>query len=43
MTFTSGGTWCNVIAGTWYMKSANDKSLPQDEGDGCYLFMEVAT
>jgi hypothetical protein len=32
-----------VIAGTGYIKSANDDSLARDEG-GCHnLFMEVAT
>jgi hypothetical protein len=30
-----------VIAGTRYIKSANDKSLARDEGGGRNLFMEV--
>ena len=37
------GPWCNVIAGTGYIKSANDESLARDEGGGRNLFMEVAT
>jgi hypothetical protein len=32
-----------VIAGTGYIKSANDESLARDEGVGRNLFMEVAT
>ena len=32
-----------MIAGTGYIKSANDESLARDEGGGCALFMEVAT
>jgi hypothetical protein len=31
-----------VIAGTRYIKSANDESLARDEGGGCNLFIEVA-
>ena len=37
------GPWCDVIAGTGYIKSANDESLARDEGGGRNLFMEVAT
>ena len=37
------GPWCNVIAGTGYIKSANDESLARDEGGGRNLFMEVVT
>jgi len=32
-----------VIAGTGYIKSANDESLARDEGGGRNLFMEVVT
>ena len=32
-----------MIAGTGYIKSANDESLARDEGGGRNLFMEVAT
>ena len=32
-----------MIAGTGYIKSANDESLARDEGGGHNLFMEVAT
>ncbi len=32
-----------MIAGTGYIKSANDKSLARDEGGGRNLFMEVVT
>ena len=32
-----------MIAGTRYIKSANDESLARDEGGGRNLFMEVAT
>ncbi len=32
-----------MIAGTGYIKSANDKSLSRDEGGGPNLFMEVAS
>ena len=32
-----------MIAGTGYIKSANDESLARDEGGGSNLFMEVAT
>ena len=35
--------WCNVIAGTRYIKSANDELLTRDEGDSSNLFMEVVT
>ena len=37
------GPWCDVIAGTGYIKSANDESLARDEGGGRNLFMEVVT
>jgi hypothetical protein len=40
------GPGCNVIAGTGYIKSANDESLARDEGGGRKarnLFMEVVT
>ena len=37
------GPWCNVIAGTGYIKFANDESLARDEGGGHNLFMEVVT
>ena len=37
------GPWCDVIAGTGYIKSANDESLVRDEGGGHNLFMEVVT
>ena len=38
-------SWCSVIAGTGYIKSANDESLApaRDEGGGRNLVMEVAT
>lgn len=32
-----------MIAGTGYIKSANDESLARDEGGGRNLFMEVVT
>ncbi len=32
-----------MIAGTGYIKSANDESLARDEGGGSNLFMEVVT
>jgi len=32
-----------VIAGTGYIKSANDESLARDEGGGRNLAMEVVT
>ncbi len=32
-----------MIAGTGYIKSANDESLARDEGGGHNLFMEVVT
>jgi hypothetical protein len=32
-----------VIAGTGYIKSANDESLARDEGGGRNLYMEVVT
>jgi hypothetical protein len=32
-----------VIAGTGYIKSANDESLARDEGGGRDLFVEVVT
>jgi hypothetical protein len=35
--------WSNVIAGTGYIKSANDESLAGDEGGCSNLFMEVVT
>ncbi len=35
--------WCDVIAGTGYIKSANDESLACDEGGGRNLFMEAVT
>jgi hypothetical protein len=37
------GPWCSVIAGTGYIKSANDESLVRDEGGGCNLLIEVLT
>ena len=37
------GPWCDVIAGTGYIKPANDESLARDEGGGRNLFMEVVT
>ncbi len=37
------GPWCNLIAGTGYIKSTNDESLARDEGGGSNLFMQVAT
>ena len=37
------GPWCNVIAATGYIKSANDELLTRDEGDSSNLFMEVVT
>jgi hypothetical protein len=32
-----------VIAGTGYIKSANDEPLSRDEGGGSNLFMKVVT
>ncbi len=41
--FAKSGPSCNVIAGSGYIKSANDESLARDEGGGHNLFMEVVT
>ena len=39
----AAGPWCDVIAGTRYIKFANDESLAREEGGGHNVFMEVVT